>query len=296
MSNDALIQSLWMLVAGLLYTLLAICIKLCVDTYSVYEVVFYRSFFGLFLALFLLRKNHICIRTHVGALHLGRNLLSVINLCLGAYVVWLLPLSMAQILNYTGPLFLAALVVAERAAKKEKIEKGLLIALALGFVGVLLIVRPDAASASLWAMFLGLIVGATSGSSDWVVTQLAQKGEPSERILFWFLVMCLLVGFVGTLLRGGFHTLTAEGLALLFGVGFFGTTGQYAMTHALKHGEALVNSVFQYSGVLFTVIAGVAFFGDKLDFLTLIGVVVICASGIMSTIVTLLSKRSKTPH
>ncbi len=140
-------------------------------------------------------------------------------------------------------------------------------------------------------MLLGLVAGAIGGSADWLVKKMGEKEEPAERIVFWFVVAGLLVGLVGIILGDGFHALDIKGFLILFGVGVFGTLGQYTMTLALKNGEAFLNSVLQYSGVVFSIIAGILIFNDVLDWLTFVGIAVICLSGIASTILTMVSKK-----
>ena len=288
--TPTVLQSFWMLAAGAFYTLLAICIKWGVDTYSVYEIVFYRSVFGIFMVLYLLKKKQIPITTPMLGTHILRNALATTNLCLGAYITWLLPLAMAQILNYTCPLFFASWIMIETVLAGRRIHWGLLVALLCGFSGVCLIIRPDVGAAMLLPMLLGLIVGATGGTADWIVKRMGEKNEPAERIVFWFVVAGLIVGFVGIVLGDGFHALDFQGFFILMGVGVFGTLGQYTMTLALKNGEAFLNSVLQYSGVVFSIVAGIFLFGDSLDWLTFLGIAVICLSGIASTILTVLAR------
>ena len=208
--TPTVLQSFWMLAAGAFYTLLAICIKWGVDTYSVYEIVFYRSAFGIFMVLYLLKKKQIPITTPMLGTHILRNALATTNLCLGAYITWLLPLAMAQILNYTCPLFFASWIVIETVLAGRRIHWGLLVALLCGFAGVCLIIRPDVGAAMLLPMLLGLIVGATGGTADWIVKRMGEKNEPAERIVFWFVVAGLIVGFVGIVLGDRFHALDCE--------------------------------------------------------------------------------------
>ena len=289
--TPTVLQSFWMLAAGAFYTLLAICIKWGVDTYSVYEIVFYRSAFGILMVLYILKKKQISIATPMLCTHILRNALATTNLCLGAYITWLLPLAMAQILNYTCPLFFASWIVMETVLAGRRIHWGLLFALLCGFAGVCFIVRPDVDEAMLLPMLLGLVVGATGGTADWIVKRMGEKSEPAERIVFWFVVAGLIIGLAGIVLGDGFHVLDFQGFFILMGVGVFGTLGQYTMTLALKNGEAFLNSVLQYSGVVFSIIAGIFLFGDSLDWLTFLGIAIICLSGIASTILTVLAQR-----
>ena len=63
MRDNPVLQSTWMLVAALCFTALAAVIKVAADTYSVYEIIFYRSVFGIFATFWMLRRLGISIKT-----------------------------------------------------------------------------------------------------------------------------------------------------------------------------------------------------------------------------------------
>ncbi len=275
-------QSGWMLVAAALYTLMAIFMKYAIETFSVYEFIFYRSVLGLFMVSWIVRKKGISIKTTIPHWHFCRICFSMINLSLGAYILWILPIGTAQTLKYTGPLFFALMLAIEMRLMGGKFPTKLLIPLFLGFMGVAMIARPDIDPNLLFGMLLGLIAGAAGGLGDFCIRLLTGKGEPSERILFWFVIAGIIFGLTGTLLGDGFHAMTWLDFGWLVGIGITGTLAQYANTYAYEGGDALLNNIFLYSGVLFSVLAGVAIFAEHPDLLTIAGSAIICISGILA--------------
>jgi drug/metabolite transporter (DMT)-like permease len=67
---------------------------------------------------------------------------------------------------------------------------------------------------------------------------------------------------------------------LLIGVGLSGAIAQVAVTVAWTYGHALLNAMFQYSGILFAVLFGSIFFSERPDALTWLGICIICLAGI----------------
>lgn len=206
------------------------------------------------------------------------------------YVVWVLPLGTAQTLGYTAALFFALFATIEAIIKKQHVSWLMLLAILGGFGGVLLILRPTVDATLLVPMLVGLLVGFSGAVADFTVRKMTEMGEPPQRIVFYFVSAGTIVGGTGALITTGFHPIDPEALLYLFLIGLFGTLAQFAMTHAWKHGLPLLNTIFQYAGVVFAVIVGVLFFGDEIDLVTLIGIGVVCASGVFSSLINLRRK------
>lgn len=280
--NTSIWQSCWMLVAAALYTFMAIFMKFAIETFSVYEFIFYRSLLGLGMVIWILRKRSISIKTTIPQWYFCRICFSLVNLSLGAYILWILPIGTAQTLKYTGPLFFALMLAIETAYIGGKFPTKQLVPLFLGFIGVSMIARPDIDPALFFGMLLGLVAGLAGGLGDYFIRFLTSRGEPSERILFWFVNAGIVFGLAGTVLGDGFHSMNWKDFILLVGIGISGTLAQYANTYAYEKGDPLLNNIFLYSGVLFSVIAGVTFFAERPDLLTIGGSVLICISGIFA--------------
>ncbi|MBR2960442.1 MAG: DMT family transporter [Burkholderiaceae bacterium] len=280
--NSSIWQSCWMLVAAALYTVMAIFMKYAIETFSVYEFIFYRSILGLLMVIAILRKCQISIKTTIPHWYFCRICFSLVNLSLGAYILWILPIGTAQTLKYTGPLFFALILAIETTLLGNKFPKNLLIPLFSGFIGVAMIARPDIDPGLLFGMLLGIIAGLAGGLGDYFIRFLTNKGEPSERILFWFVIAGIVYGFIGTVMGEGFHSMSWVEFLLLVGIGISGTLAQYANTYAYEGGDSLLNNIFLYSGVFFSVIAGTIIFNERPEVLTIIGSTLICLSGILA--------------
>lgn len=290
MSRNAVAQSAWMLVAAFFFTLMAACMKVAADSYSIYEIIFYRSLLGVFIAYGVVRKAQISLSTTRPFVYLWRCSVGTFCILLGVWVVWILPLGTAQTLSYTAALFFALFATIEARLKRQSVPSMMLVAIACGFAGVLLILRPTVDATLLIPMLVGLLVGFSGAVADFTVRKMTEWGEPAPRIVFYFVCAGTLVGGTGAFITTGFHTLTLEGFFYLFLVGFFGTVAQLAMTHAWKNGLPLLNTIFQYSGVVFAVILGVIAFDDDVDAITLLGIGIVCASGIFSSLLNLKRK------
>lgn len=290
MSRHPVLESCWMLVAALSFSLMAGCMKVAADTFSIYEIIFYRSLLGVAIGYGVLRKTGISLHTTRPWTYVFRCSVGTFCILLGVWIVWRLPLGTAQTLAYTAALFFALFCIIEAFIKRQSVSWFLIGAIVCGFGGVLLILRPTVEVELMIPMLIGLLVGFTGALADFTVRKMTEKGEPPPRIVFYFVCSGTLVGGLGALMTTGFHALDWMSATVLFFVGLFGTLGQLAMTHAWKHGLPLLNTIFQYAGVIFAVILGVLAFGDEIDALTLAGIAVVCASGVAAGLANLKKK------
>ena len=163
----------------------------------------------------------------------------------------------------------------------------------VGFFGIVLILRPTVDPSEFTAMLVGVLVGVTGAWADWMIRMLTEKGEPPYRIVFYFLTTGTIVGAALTLMTGGFHAIDFYGLALILLIGLFGTLGQFTLTYAWKYGVPLINTLYQYSGVVFAVILGMFLFDDSFDWITILGILIVCASGIAASLCGMKERENK---
>ena len=293
MRDNPVLQSTWMLVAALCFTALAAVIKVATDTYSIYEIIFYRSVFGIFATFWMLRRLGISIKTSCPGLFFLRCAIGTLCICLGVYIVWVLPLGTAQTLTYTSPLFFALFSVIASIKNRRPISWFLIFSIIVGFFGIVLILRPTVDPALFMAMLLGIAVGITGAWADWMIRMLSERGEPPYRIVFYFVSAGTIVGAVATVMTGGFHPIDWREFILLLLIGVLGTLGQLTLTHAWKYGVPLINTLYQYSGVVFTVILGMFAFDDEFDWVTLLGIAIVCLSGVAVSLSTLRLAKNK---
>lgn len=267
-----------MLVAGLLFAGMGVLVKFGAQQFSSSELVFYRSFFGLLIVYAMLQRARIALYTRHWRGHLWRGLSGSVAMMLFFYCISMLPLATAITLNYTSSLFLAVLTV---LVLKEKFHLPLSGALALGFVGVALLLHPTLAQDQLLPGLLGLISGLLAAVAILNVRQLNELGEPGMRIVFYFnLIASLCSG--AWVLQDRPHMIAASDLPLLVAIGASATFAQLALTRAHRTGQTLVVGSLAYSTIVFSALFGLIIWHELPSFSAWIGIVLIIASGMLS--------------
>ena len=152
-------QSLWMLAAAFLFSLMAACTKWCSDYFSTFELVFYRSLFGMVsLGLWVLWQKK-DLRTHLWFSHIKRSCFGTLGLTIWFYTLAVLPLGTSMTLNYTSPLYMALFASVAAIRMGRSLNFGLLAAIVAGFIGVILALKPELHSGQEYAALIGLSAG-----------------------------------------------------------------------------------------------------------------------------------------
>lgn len=272
-------QSLWMIVASLLFAFMGVFVKLASDTFSAIEIVFYRSAISCIFMTVIVYMRGITLRTPHWRIQLTRSVFGFFGLLLFFYAVSLLPLATAVTLNYTSPLFLALFLC---GMGRMPFRLSLLGALALGFVGVVLLLRPTFQSDQLLGGVIGLVSGVVSGLAYFNVRELGELGETEERTVFYFTLFSSVVSGAW-MLMGSLHTVDGRGLMLLLSVGVLATAAQLAMTRAYKRGKTLVSASLAYTTVAFSSVLGMFVWSEMLSPAAWGAIALIVASGLATT-------------
>ena len=272
-------QSLWMIVASFLFACMGVCVKLAAVRYSPAEIVFYRSFINLLCILLLVRLRDIPVRTPLWALHVRRSVAGCMSLMLYFYAISMLPLASAVTLAYTSPLFLAIYLA---LLGKVRLHRGMVFSLILGFVGVVLLLRPTFDADQLFGGVVGLAGGMIAGLAYYNVKELGERGEVEERTVFYFALVTTLAS-AGWMSFFEFRPVDRDGGTLLLGVGLFGTAAQLIMTRAYKRGNTLMSASLAYSTVIFARLFGMLFWQEKQTTEAWSAIALIVASGIVAT-------------
>lgn len=273
------IKSGWMIVAGVLFALMGVFVKLGAPHFSSAELVFYRSFIGLIVIYTMVRvRGHSLATPHVRA-HVWRGLSGMVALMLFFHAITALPLATAITLNYTSPLFLALILT---VVMREPPQWWLIGATLIGFGGVVLLLNPTFHSDDLAAGLMGLFSGFLAGIAYANVRHLGQLGEPEWRVVFYFTLVCTL-GAGAWMLLNQFHALRWQDIPILLGLGATATLAQLAMTRAYRVGKTLVVGSLAYSTVVFASLFGIVLWGEWLSTPAWIGIGLVILSGVVSS-------------
>ncbi len=277
-------QALWMVLASLFFASMGVCVKFASSYFNSAELILYRGLIGIGFMWALARTQRITLATRYPGMHAWRSLVGVMSLGAWFYALGHLPLSTAMTLNYMSSVWIAAFLVGGSLLFGRIPKQGpLVLTVMLGFVGVVLMLRPTFDHHQAFAGLIGLLSGMGAAFAYMQVMALSRLGEPETRVVFYFSVGSVLAGGAAMLATGASPWLWPSALWLI-PVGVLASLGQLCMTRAYSHGSTLVVANLQYSGIVFGAIYSVALFGDVIALMGLAGIGLILISGIAATV------------
>ena len=224
---------LWMFLSTFAFTAMIGFVREASTTFNTFEIAFWRAFFGLvFMAPWLIRVRIGRLRTSHAKIHLARNVVHFIGIVTWFYVVGRINLSVGIALQFTVPLFTIAMAA---VILKERVDAARWCATALGFAGVLVIVRPDTGAVDALAA-ITLISAAFYAASN-IATKAIGRADSSELLVFYMHLMHLPMALVGALFLG----MSVPGwtdVPTLAGVAVSATLAHYLLAQALKEADA----------------------------------------------------------
>ncbi|MEQ1598095.1 MAG: DMT family transporter [Methylotenera sp.] len=272
-----------MLVATLGFAIMGTLVKIGAAKFSSAELVFYRSIFGLLAIYAYIFAKKLPLKTPVMAKQMSRAVVGFISLVLFFYAIAHLPLATAITLNYTSPLFLALFMpfFLQKEHQKSLSKKGLYVAVVLGFIGVVLLLKPTMQNEDALAGALGLASGVGAALAYIHVKQLGNVNEPDWRTVFYFTLISSIGAGVWMLLEH-FTPLIWQDLPLLLGLGISATIAQLAMTRAYRTGNTLTVASLAYVTVVLASLFGVLLWQEHLSRSEWLAIGLIILSGIIS--------------
>ncbi len=280
-------QAWWMVLASFLFATMGVGVKIAAGSFNVAELVFYRGLIGVVFMAVIMRARGTPLRTQVPGMHAWRTLLGTLSLGAWFYSIAYLPLATAMTLNYMSGVWIAAFIVGGGILYGQAQRQGPLLATVLaGFAGVVMTLRPTLDQNQLFAGVIGLLSGVGAALAYMQVTALGRLGEPTGRTVFYFALGAAVAGAASMLAMGmtPWSQVTWQAAAWLLPIGVLAAVGQWCMTRAFTQGATLVVANLQYSGIVFAAIYSLVLFGDDVPLMGWLGIVVIVASGIASTV------------
>lgn len=277
----------------------ALAIRALGQHLNTFEILTIRSGLGLLVLLVLalvqpsLRKE--CAPTHFGY-HLARNVTHFIGQFAWALAVTLLPFATVFSLEFTMPAWvaiLAALVLGERMTKSR------FGSIMLGFLGVLVIVRPGMASFQPNALLV-LFAAFIFAISLIVTKQLTNRRVSTFAIIFWMNLMQLPLALAWPVVQaatGGpslfVFRLGADLLLPTLALGAVGLTSHYCLTQAFRFGDATVVVPIDFLRIPLIALVGWVFYGEATDAFVFAGATLIICGVLWNLFAE--SRRSRPP-
>ena len=248
------------------------------------EAVFFRSFFACpVIVVWLLWQGNLAkgLRTGDPVGQIWRGLVGTTAMGLGFAGLGLLPLPEVTALGYAAPLLV---VVFGAMFLGEAVRKVRLLAVALGLLGVLVVLSPRLSVTDDLSTreTLGAVVtlgGAVFAALAQIFIRRLTMTEGTASIVFWFSVTATVLSLVT--LPFGWVVPRPWEAAFLVAAGLLGGVGQICLTSAYRYAEAGLVAPFDYASMLLAVAIGYLIFAEVPTRTTLGGAAIIIAAGIL---------------
>ena len=253
-----------MIISGFCFVVMHSAAKYLADSVHIFEVVFLRcALVVVVLFPFIVREGKKSLFTKQPKNQIYRIVTNSIAMLFFFYGLTLSPLSLATALNFTAPVFTVILAI---IFLKEKLTPQCLMALFLGFIGVLFILRPDVSfnvggmfillSSLIWAISLIFIKKLTRTDSAITISLYAGVGMVPATFVMAYPYL---------------EIISTAQLAVIFFIAVSGTLAQTLLNSALKRGDLSFLLPLDFLKLIWSVIIGGVFFGESAPMLLWVG-------------------------
>jgi len=270
--SEPMKATVWMIGAMFSFSLMAVSGRELATNLNTFEIMLFRSIIGflIVLAIGYFAKTLAEIKRDRLGLHLFRNLAHFSGQNLWFLAVASIPFSQLFALEFSTPVWVALLAPLFLG---EVLTKQRVLAVILGFAGVLIVARPDI------NQFDFAIVAAVACAICFAGSMMATKSLTSDQsitcILFWLTLMQLAMGLVATVFTG---TITfPEGINIFWIVivGIGGLTAHFCITNALALAPAIVVIPLDFMRLPLISVIGFLAYGETFELPILVGAGVI---------------------
>ena len=216
------------------------------------------------------------LKTNVFKIHLVRGGTGIAGFLLFIAAAQLTSLVNANVLLNTTPIFIPLLAL---LFLNTKIDKKIWVAIALGFAGMVIIVKPDSTIFTNPGNLLGLSAGFVTAVEFLAVKQLDETESPLTQMFYFLLIGTILSSL---LVIGKIQPINHEQALVMLATGGCLVCFQFLLIKAYTYAKPHEIGAFQYSSVVFAAILGWVIFKEQLDPGTIIGTILICVGGVLS--------------
>ena len=284
--------AIWVLMSGVTFVAMTTLVKHLSGDYPSHVQNFYRQTGSLIVAIpFLLRSPGQVLfvpRSTMPALFM-RSLLATIGMILLLYSYEAMPMAEANALSFTRPLWVVLLAV---LFLRETIGPSRIAAVLMGFVGVVVIMRPWGTDVAIGWPHVAALFSALCLAGTITGVKSLTKNLSASSILVWSSIMGELLSLPFAL--ADWRWPSPVDLIPLFLIGLLSAANQLLFIKGMAVGEAAVLAPVDYARLVLSVVAGLLVFGEWPDAFTWIGAGVIVVSTLYITIREIQSKRAKT--
>jgi drug/metabolite transporter (DMT)-like permease len=280
---------LFMLLASLSFAAMGGFAKVVSQILPPVEVTFFRNIFGVVLVGLAIWKVPLKQTGGKPLLLLFRGSMGFLALLAYFYIMAHIPLGEAVTYNKTSPIFVAIFAY---VFLKEKLQPSALIAIIIGFVGIVLVAQPEGGSFDKYDI-LGIFSGIGAALAYTSIRELRKYYDTRAIVMSFMgvgtvapLFLMLITPYVTVSVEFDWmfaKFVMPEGIVWLYvtAVGVFATISQLLMTKAYELTKAGIVGTISYSNIVFAVVIGVML-GDPIpNIWTILGIILVIMSGLM---------------
>ncbi len=208
------------------------------------------------------------------SLHLLRGAIGIMMMAAFVYALRTIPLSTAYSIFFAAPLLITALSV---PILKEHVGPRRWTAIVIGFIGVLVVLRPTGGGV-LTLAGLAVLASALGYAVSAITVRILARTDSSQAMVVW--LMALMALGAGLMAWPQWVPLRMEHAWLVLALGFAGALGQYLITEAFLLGEASLLAPLEYTALAWGVLLDLAIWGVLPDGVTWVGAAIIVGSGL----------------
>lgn len=244
---------------------------------NVFQVLEMRSVIGFFilLPLVMMSGGFAAMRTQRPLAHIARNVIHYSGQAAWLYALTLIPLAVLISIEFTTPIWTAILAVSFLG---ERLSRARLAAIALGLIGVVIIVRPNAGSMD--PGHLVVLGAAVCFGISMVMVKSLTRTDSVVRIIFWMLLIQSAVGLLPAL-----YDWRNPSLALwpwIVVIAFSGMSSHFCLTRALAYADATIISPMDFLRVPLSALVGWLLYHEQIDIFTAGGAALILAGNLLN--------------
>ena len=262
-----------MVVATICFSVMHATIRYLAKDLHPIQMAFFRNFFGVIVFLpVIARSGFGFLRTERLGMHAIRGVLNICAMFAFFTGLSMTPIARVTALSFTGPIFMAILSV---ILLGERIYLRRTLAILGGFIGMLVVLRPGVSEIDTGSLLV--ILSAMFWSVALIVIKVLSRTETSLTITGYMTIFLSLFSFGPALWV--WQTPSMEAWVLLVVMGVTGTFAQLTLAESLKQADAGVIMPFDFLKLVWASLLGFLLFSEMPDGWTLVGAVIIFASG-----------------
>lgn len=289
-SNNPVKAAIWMLGAIASFSMMAIAGRSLDADIDTFEIMLYRSIIGVIIVVMMGRHAGTLheIKFARIKLHFVRNLCHFTGQNLWFFALTAIPLSQLFAFEFSTPIWVALLAP---FFLKEKLTRARAIAALVGFIGILMVARPDTATISPYIIAAALCAVGFAGAN--IGTKILTRTQSITCIMFWLTIMQTGFGLIAAGYDGDIYIPPANNFIWLLIIGISGLTAHFSLTRALSLAPAIVVSPFDFLRLPLISIVAYFLYGEVLEWPVLFGAVLVFLANTFNIVSELKQKKPR---